>query len=107
MEEIELKYNQKIESTYDRTVDASLKFTKCHLTGEETWCVSVDISIRYINENLNNFLNSNNKHDNRQEIENKLIEFIHKKEQKDYPIHDLSIFTAMDFIMELIKDYKN
>ena len=36
-----------------------------------------------------------------QEIENNLIDFTHKKEGKDYPIHDVSIGTAVDFIMTL------
>ena len=69
MEKIELVYDKKIKTAYGRTIEASLEFTKCDLTGAETWCVCVDtsngeygdgrISIKYINENLNNFLNRN------------------------------------------------
>lgn len=69
MEKIELVYDKKIETACGRTVEASLEFTKCDLTGEETWCIRVDtsngeygdgrISIKYINENLNNFLSRN------------------------------------------------
>jgi len=41
---------------------------------------------------------------NYQEIENKLVEFAHKKEGKEYPIHDVNIGTAVDFAMELVKN---
>ena len=41
---------------------------------------------------------------NYQEIENKLVEFAHKKEGKDYPIHEVDIGTAVDFAIELVKN---
>jgi hypothetical protein len=41
---------------------------------------------------------------NYQEIENKLVEFAHKKEGKDFPIHYVSIGTAVDFAIELVKN---
>lgn len=66
MEKIELVYDQKIETAYGRTLEASLEFCKCDLTGEETWCVCVDtsngeygdgrISVKYINQMLDKFL---------------------------------------------------
>lgn len=66
MEVIKLIYDQEIETAYGRTLEATLEFTKCDLTGEETWCVCVDtsngeygdgrISVKYINETLNKFL---------------------------------------------------
>jgi hypothetical protein len=59
---IELLYDKTVATAYGRTLEASLKFTKCDITGEETWCVCVDtsngeygdgrISINYINEIL-------------------------------------------------------
>ena len=41
---------------------------------------------------------------NYQKIENKLVEFAHAKEGKDYPIHEVSIATAVEFAMHLVKN---
>ena len=41
---------------------------------------------------------------NYQEIENKLVEFAHKKEGKDFPIHDVDVGTAVEFAIELVKN---
>ena len=39
-----------------------------------------------------------------QEIENRLVDYVHKVEGKDYPIHDLKISTAVEFAIELVKN---
>ena len=66
---IELINGKNIEMEYDRSLYSILEFTKCHLTNEETWCICIDtsdgeygtgkVSIKYINEKLNNYLKNN------------------------------------------------
>jgi hypothetical protein len=41
-----------------------------------------------------------------QEIENKLIEYVAQKENRDTPIHILKLSTAVDFIEEFLNKYK-
>jgi hypothetical protein len=39
-------------------------------------------------------------------IEERLVDFVHEKEGQEYPIHDLKIWTAVDFIESNNADYK-
>lgn len=61
---IDLVKEKHISSAYGRTLTAYLEYSKCMITGEETWCICIDtsddeygvgvVSIKHINEVLNN-----------------------------------------------------